>query len=413
MTDTPDPPAGILIVTVDRLPAWILPAFGCTWASTPTLDGLAGRGLVLDRMIAGSDDPHDTLAALSGRGPEDRDSWPLLAATAARGWSPAVVTDDESLAVRLPAGVTVRCVPALAAPQIAATAAETNLGRLVAAATELAASGSHRLLWLHTTSLGTAWDAPEEFRSAHLDPDDPPPPPGATVPLVHVTTQTDPDLIAVLRQLFAGQVSFLDHCLDRLLDSLRGDEAGRAWTVVFAGVRGMPLGLHGVIGPLPLAPFGELVHVPAVLVDHHGRMAAQRCGGLLTPADLGATLLDLVGDSRLAGSDPRLGRSLVPLLDEWRFSPRDRALAVTSRGVAVATPAWHLVLPSAAEPTRPPVLYAKPDDYFEACDVADRGSDVAEELARVAGLAASDLRAAWTTPLSTPARAGTSAAVDS
>ena len=36
-------PAGILVVTVDRLPAWILPAYGATWVAMPGLDALAGR----------------------------------------------------------------------------------------------------------------------------------------------------------------------------------------------------------------------------------------------------------------------------------------------------------------------------------------------------------------------------------
>ena len=404
MTDRPVPPAGLLIVTVDRLPAWILPAFGCTWASTPNLDGLAGRGLVLDRVIAAGDDPHATLGALAGRGPEDHAAWPLLESAAALGWSPAVVTDDESLAARLPAGVAAHCVPAAAVPQIAANADETNLGRVIAAAAALAAGGVHRLVWLHVASLGRVWDAPEEFRSAYLDPDDPPPPPGAAVPRISVTAATDPDLVAVLRQVFAGQVTLLDHCLGRLADALAADRPDTAWTMLVAGVRGMPLGLHGVIGPLPLAPFGEVVQMPAVLVDHRARMGAQRYGGLLTPADLGATLVELVGGSRPGGDDPRHGRSLVPLLDEWRLSPRDRALAVTGHGVAIATPAWHLVLPTATADK--PVLYAKPDDYFEACDVADRGAGVADELARVAGLAVSDPPAAWTTPLSARALSG-------
>jgi hypothetical protein len=77
---------------------------------------------------------------------------------------------------------------------------------------------------------------------------------------------------------------------------------------------------------------------------------------------------------------------------------------VTNYGVALATAAWHLVLPTVAADK--PVLYAKPDDYFEACDVADRGSGVAEELAAVAALAVSDRRRAWTTPLSAQALSG-------
>lgn len=404
MTDHTDPPAGVLLLTVDRLPAWILPAFGCTWASTPALDGLAGSGLVLDRVIATADEPCETLAALSGRGPESRDAWPLLEAAVTAGWSPAVITDDESFATRLPAGVTGRYLPPAASPRIAETVEETNLGRLFTEAVELV-GGGHRLLWLHAASLGQAWDAPAIYRSAYLDPDDPPPPPGPAVPHVHVTTETDPDLVAVLRQVFAGQVTLLDQCLGRLLDAVARGAHGSRWTVVVVGVRGMPLGLHAAIGPLPLAPYGELVHLPAVLVDHGGRMAGQRYGGLLTPADIGATLVSLVGGGESHGGDhdPRLGQSLVPLLDEWRFTPRDRVIAVTSEGVAIATPAWHLVLPMAAGANDRPLLYAKPDDYFEACDVADRGSAVAEELER---LARSELPAAWTTPLSAAAVAG-------
>ncbi len=406
MTASPAQPAGLLIVTVDRLPAWILPAFGCTWASTPALDGMAGRGLVLDRVIAGSDDPHDTLAALAGRGPQDAAGWPLLDAAVARGWSPAIVTDDDIFAAQLPAGVAVRCVPATATSQIATGVGATNLGRLFAMAAELAAGGAHRLLWLHAAGLGVAWDAPEELRSAALDPDDPPPPPGATVPRVHVTTDTDPDLVAVLRQVFAGQVTLLDHCLDHLLASIDSPAADMTWTTLIAGVRGMPLGLHGAIGPLPIPPYGELVHLPAVLVDHRGRMAAQRYGGLLIPADLGATLSEIAGVARSGDDEPRGGRSLVPLLDEWRLNPRDRAITVTPHGVAIATPAWHLVLPTEVTgQATPPVLYAKPDDYFEACDVADRGCDVAEDLTILAGQAASDPRAAWVATLSAAATA--------
>jgi hypothetical protein len=258
---------------------------------------------------------------------------------------------------------------------------------------------------VHAASLGVTWDAPEELRSAYLDPDDPPPPPGAAVPRVQVTAETDPDLVAVLRQVFAGQLTLLDHCLDGLLAAVAAESPTAPWAVLVAGVRGMPLGLHGSIGSLRIAPHAELIQLPAVLVDHAGRMAAQRYGGLLLPTDLGVTLLELVAGGRPSGDDPRLGRSLGPLLDEWRFAPRDRVLTVASRGVAVATPAWQLVLPTETASTVRPMVYAKPDDYFEVCDVADRCPDVAEELAAVARQATVDLRAAWTTPLSPAAMA--------
>lgn len=403
MTDRLNPPGRLLLVTLDRLPAWIVPAFGCTWAAMPALDDLAGRGLALDRVLAGSDDPYETLAALAGRGPGDRDGWPLLDAAAAEGWSPAVATDDEPFAERLPGSITVRCLPPAASPRSAGTEGDTDLGRLFAAAVALAAEPSRRLIWCHAAGLGVAWDAPQELREAFLDPDDPPPPPGAAAPRLAVTSETDPDLVAVLRQVFAGQLTLLDRCLGRLLAAVDAGNPDTPWTVVVAGVRGLPLGLHGLVGPLPLPPFGELIQIPAVLVDRQGRMAAQRYGGLLLPADLGATLVELVAGGPSPSDDPRAGRSLTPLLDDWHISPRDRAISIASQGVAVATPAWHLVLPRTADGTARPSLYAKPDDYFEICDVADRCPDVVDELAQVASLATVDPRAAWTIPLSAPA----------
>jgi len=397
---------GMLLVTIDRLPAWIMPAYGSTWLAMPVVDALAGRGLTLDRLMAESDGAIATVATLLGRGPEGGDDWPLLAAAEAAGWRPVVVTDDQALAAAL-TGTTATRLVAPAAGDAAADEAATDLGRLFAAAADLASEPARRFLWCHATSLGTTWDAPTAYREAYLDPDDPPPPPGAGVPEMTVDERTDPDLIVGLRQLFAGQLTLLDDRLGRLLEAVADRDAGLPWTILFAGVRGMPLGLHGRIGPTPLAPFGELVHLPAILVDHAGRMAAQRYGGLLVPADLAATLREQLGGRPREHPDPRAGRSLTGLLDAWQHSDRDRVICVAERGTAIATPAWQLVLPRGDTEDEPaPLLYAKPDDYFEACDVADRSPEVAAELAELARLAGTDLAAAWAAPLAETAVTG-------
>ncbi|MFM9026023.1 MAG: hypothetical protein ACKON7_11915 [Planctomycetaceae bacterium] len=61
-----DDPGGLLVVAIDRLPAWILPAYGAAWVAMPRLTALAARGVVLDRVIATSDEPLATLADLLG-----------------------------------------------------------------------------------------------------------------------------------------------------------------------------------------------------------------------------------------------------------------------------------------------------------------------------------------------------------
>jgi len=412
-------PGGILVVTIDRLPGWMLSAFGCSWVATPALDALAGRGLCCDRLLTTTSDPHATLAAFAGRGSPlgaaSSSVWPLFDVAAVAGWPALLVTDDASLAATPPPAAAVRHVPASAVTAPADSAEETNLGRLFATAADMLAGGRSRLVWCHAASLGVAWDAPLPYRERYVDPEDPPPPAGAALPEFTVDAATDPDLVMGVRQVMAGQLTLLDECLGRLMAAVGDREP--AWTILVAGVRGLGLGLHGLVGTAPQAPYGELVQLPAVFVDHRGRMAAQRYGGLLVAADLGATLGELIalpsitaapggtGES-LPASDPWRGRSLTPLLDRWQGPDRDRVICTTATGTAVATPAWHLVLPADSGEPGQPRLFAKPDDHFELSDVADRAAAVAEELTSLASLAAADPQAAWTRPLSAAARTG-------
>jgi len=378
-------PGPLLVVTVDRLPAWILPAYGATWVAMPVVSGLAARGLVLDGLVATADEPGETTRALLG--------W--LADRAGRG--AAVVTDEPSITGML-RGCDTTVVPGGPCAGVATDEAATHLSRLFAAAAGRARERRDDVLWCHASSLGVCWDAPDEFREAYLDPDDPPPPSGAAVPDFIVTTDTDPDLVTGLRHVFAGQLTLLDRCLGRLVAAV-GDSVG----ILVVGLRGMPLGLHARVGPGAAAPHGELVHLPAILVDAAGRMAGQRFGGLAIPADLGATLADLAGGATVSLADaPWQGRSLAGLFEAWRESGRDRVITTTPTGIAVTTPGWRLLAPSPADDGgRRPRLYARPDDFFEQCDVADRSAAVCEELARVADAARRGRVAeAWGMPLS-------------
>ena len=410
-------PAGLLVVTVDRLPAWMLAAYGATWVATPALDSLAARGVVFDRVITPSlvarDTLNDLLAAASPQGQT------VLAAAAAGGWQPVVVTDDATVAAGMTAGdagtgISVRLVEAVAKENIEENDAQTNIARLVDAALDVIASGDHRLVWCHVGSLGVAWDAPERYRDRYIDPEDPPPPRGARVPGFAVDTDTDPDLVVGIRQVFAGQITLLDSQLGRLFAAVREGKAAAAgdWTVLVVGVGGLPLGLHGWVGAGgPELPYGELVHVPAIFVDAAGRMAAQRYGGLVVPADLGCTVSELVAQETclppqspaLDPLEPWRGVSLASLFERWSAAVRDRVIVAGPHGAAVVTPAWHGVLAAetADRPARPDArgrvrLFAKPDDFFELADVANRCASVAGPLEALLEQArAGDGHAVW------------------
>jgi len=405
-------PDGWLIVSVDRLPAWMLGPWGATWVPTPTLCRLAAAGLVCDRLLVRSTDPADTLRELrDGRLPgfeaaaEGRRG-PLVAA-AARGWQLAVVTDvpDQCEPLLEPSpGPEVVVVPPGRPRRTAAGGETSRCGRVIAAVEAVLARGSADLLWCHLGHLGEAWDAPQACREACFDPDDPPPDDAAVIPDFGVTAATDPDRVMAARQVFAGELAHFDDLLGRLLAA--AERRWRRFGLLLVGVRGLPLGLHGRVGvgqPEP-APFAELMQVPAVIIDPAGRQAAQRFGGLTLPADLGATVADLIGGvarPRSPAVDPGAGRSLEKILagnpSAWRAGGRDRIFCRSAGGRAIAVADWSLVESVGG----PPRLFAQPDDAFELADVADRCREVAAALAACLDDAASPA-SGWEKPLPPP-----------
>jgi hypothetical protein len=410
MPPTPDfrPADRLLVVTIDRLPAWLLSAWGSTWVATPAIDSLAARGIVFDRVLTPRIDPRASVRDLLGAGEHS-----ILARAASAGRRVAVVSDQPAAveAVGLGPAVDVTLHAAARPPGLAGDAGATNLGRLFASASRVLRERLPEILWVHGGCLGIAWDAPLDLRREYLDPDDPAPPPGPDVPDVAVDAGMDPDMLVSLRHVFAAQVTLLDRSLGRLLEEVEPDRA-----VLVAGVRGLPLGLHDWMGGSGLGaderlPYGESIHVPAIIVDAAGRMAGQRYGGLAIPADLGATAAELAGvTGHLPRDEPWQGRSFAELFAAWRHAPRDRVVVRAAGGDALVTPGWHLIVGAGGETGRRPLLFAKPDDYFERNDVADRCGGVVEELA--SALAASrgphgqDADGAWSAPLSTTARDG-------
>lgn len=158
-----------------------------------------------------------------------------------------------------------------------------------------------------------------------------------------VTNQTDPDQIVGIRQAFAGQLTLLDECLGRLMGKI--ESSSDQWTVLLCGVRGMALGLHGYVGTQWSRPFGELIHVPAILCDPQGRMSSQRFGGLTIPADLSTTVAGgAFGVADVSSSNPSSARSLDQLFTSWKYDARDRVVVTSMAGrtAAIVTPAWHL-----------------------------------------------------------------------
>jgi len=371
-----------ICLVIDRLHAGFLGAYGNSWISTPAFDRLACESFVFDQALI--DSPN--LAPLyrgywqgcHAMGPaEAAERRPSLAEALDDAGAHTALLTDERLVAEHAAAVDFDELIELDPPwepQPAGDLESTHLAKCFAEAVSwLGRAEGPFLLWCHFGGLGTAWDAPAEFRGRYWEEGDPEPPEGAEVPDRLLAEDYDPDELLAAVQAYAGQVTLLDTCLGALDEDLAETGLKPQTLLVVTSPRGLPLGEHRRLGHADGALYGELVQVPLLIRMPGGLGAAARSQSLVGPADLWATLLDVWGTVDPPASPT--GQSLVPLVREQGGLARDRVCLVGERGQrAIRTPAWYLRKAAEAE------LFAKPDDRWEVNDVADRCMEVVECL---------------------------------
>jgi hypothetical protein len=122
------------------------------------------------------------------------------------------------------------------------------------------------------------------------------------------------------------------------------------------------------------------VQMPVILADAAGRMAGQRFNGLLTADDIGAFVRECLSGAGQSG--------LHGLLSDWKCSGREYVVSRNESGASVVSRHWRLVVETRQQASGEagqlqPLLFAKPDDFFEQCDVADRCPEVVEDLSEL------------------------------
>lgn len=370
-----------ICLVIDRLHAGYVGAYGNSWIGTPSLDRLASQSAVFDRALI--DSPHlERLYRSYWQGwhamcPPPPESRPGLAALLREaGVATALLTDEpevaqHSLAVDFDELI---AIDPPWQPKTASKIENTHLGRcFVQIINWLEAARGPFMLWCHLGGLGTAWDAPLQFRHNYWEDGDPQPPDSADVPDRMLPADYDPDDLLGVTQSYSGQVASLDSCIGALMELLEGSPAGRETLLTVTSSRGFPLGEHLRVGPCDDALFGELVHVPWMMRFPYAAGAATRNQALIEPADLWATLLDWWSVEDVPHTPT--AASVLPIVRQQADSIRDR-LCIRGSGSerAIRTPAWYLR--EVAEPE----LFAKPDDRWEVNNVASRCQEVAECL---------------------------------
>jgi hypothetical protein len=124
--------------------------------------------------------------------------------------------------------------------------------------------------------------------------------------------------------------------------------------------------------------FGELVHVPLLVRAPGEQNNALRLQSLVQPPDLFATLAQWL---KLASVSPAMfAQSLLPAIRGEALAPRQLAYATGPAQRLLRSLAWQL-RETIVDDEIYRQLYAKPDDRWEANEVAARCGEVVELLA--------------------------------
>ncbi|HEX5472805.1 MAG TPA: sulfatase-like hydrolase/transferase, partial [Lacipirellulaceae bacterium] len=245
------------------------------------------------------------------------------------------------------------------------------------------------LIWFHSRGMYGPWDAPLALQETLLDEGDPPPIGSATPPDLELSSDHDPDVIFRYACAYAAQVMVLDSCCERLQDGLQTAE-DEPWLAMLIGCRGYPLGEHFRIGRVDPRLYAEQLHVPWLIRIPDGLGCLARSQALTSHHDLLPMLIDWIDRDATTDRAAFDGQSILPLATAARTPWREALISTSPTARAIRTAEWclreDLALSSKAnrseegEKFPQPELYVRPDDRWEANDVAKLCPDVVHEL---------------------------------
>ena len=385
----------IIVLTLDGWSASFLGPYGNTWVTTSTLNSLARDALLVEYAIADGVDLETGLASLwQGRHAlcspcSDAASLGDLLSDHRR--TTQLITDD-AVAAHTPLAArmsTVTLVDVPATDQPAFDSMHTQFGQFLANVTE-SMNQNADCVWIHAKGFLGSWDAPFELRLALSDEDeDPDPSRSVEPPHEEALSDDDPDAAWSLARAYAAQVMSVDQCLGFLFGILGSHTVLRDALWIVTSPRGYPLGEHGRVGwksstSPPL--HSELLHVPLLVRWPEQESLLLRSQSIVQPSCVLPTMLDWLEISHATSTWG--GVSLRRLLDN-SVEPQgfDRAVARSDTELAIRTPGWFLRLAdSHGDPqSGKPMLYVKPDDRWEANEVADRCPAVVGVLRKTLG----------------------------
>lgn len=385
----------VIVVTIDGFGVAAAGAYGQTSLPTPGWDALATSAVTFDFVEASGASLEGAFAALVRPSESSPSAAEAFEALAQSGRSIRLAGDLEvsspgdsfrefagCFAERTPFDLERATIPAHDED-------ETHAMRWLARAEqEILALGSAscdqpQVLWLHHQGADAPWDAPLDWREALRDDEDPPAYDGVAPPALDARHENrDPDRFLPYVFAWAGQAAAWDRLAEGLHLLWKRVDAKRPTTLIVFGLRGYPLGEHGVVGDGAGEAGSRLLHeerlhVPFFVLPSGGAFPGKRALGVRRADELLAKALLACSDvSDVSDAE----RSPERLLDaETSSEPDPAACAMVDEGtsLSVRTALWRYVRDEAGSR-----LYLKPDDKWEANNVASRRRDTVEAFER-------------------------------
>jgi len=237
-------------------------------------------------------------------------------------------------------------------------------------------AGHDRLfLWLDVFDPHEPWDPPPAYHAKYKPADydgkdilDP-------VPGM-VEGYLSEDELANVRSLYAGEVTFVDAWVGRVMAALKELKLLENTMVVFTSDYGEPLGYHGLIRKCRPALYDDLVYVPLLVRLPDGTGAGSEIDAVSQSCDLMPTIL---GALDIEGPPGMTGANLMPIIRGEQSSVRDYAYSgFHRRAWSIRSHDYTYIV--SLDGSEPPQLLDRNEDPAKRKNIAEKNPDVVREL---------------------------------
>jgi len=178
------------------------------------------------------------------------------------------------------------------------------------------------------------WDPPESYYRLYMKKDYRGPwliqPPATTAKMTPLEVEH-------VRALYAGLVTFTDHCIGRLTRKVEQLGLMKNTIIVFVADHGTMMGEQNQLHKGEQRLRTQVTRVPLLMYHPEKPWGGRRIGGFVQHTDLMPTLLDLLG---VAAPARATGSSLRGLLETGDSSRRESIVTGWGEHAAIRTPEW-------------------------------------------------------------------------